>query len=92
MTIVSRKVVSILDGDTFRVSRAIGKFNKVRLANVNAPPKNTLGGKKATNLLRRLIGNKTVKINTVSTSYDRVVSWVYYGGRNINKFMKEAGF
>ncbi|MFH1637673.1 MAG: thermonuclease family protein, partial [Candidatus Woesearchaeota archaeon] len=69
-----RKVKTVIDGDTFIVSRKIGNTNRVRLAGVNAPERYQPGGKKATDRLRRLIGGKTVTIVPVGKSYGRVVA------------------
>ena len=35
--VIRRKVKQVIDGDTFIVSRKIGKTNVVRLAGINAP-------------------------------------------------------
>ena len=77
-----------IDGDTFIVSRKIGKTNVVRLAGINAPEKYQFGGKKATNRLRGLIGGKTVTIVPVGTSYNRVVANVRSSRKSINKRLR----
>ena len=86
------KVIQILDGDTFRVARKIGSFNKIRLARVKAPKGQSKMGRTATNTLRGLIGGKTVTIRTVGTSYDRWVAEVSYNWQNINNIMRAKGF
>lgn len=85
---IRRRVKQIIDGDTFVVSRKIGKTNVVRLAGINAPEKYQLGGKKATNRLKDLIGGKTVTIVPVGTSYNRIVANMRSNRRSINKRLK----
>ena len=81
---IRRKVKRVIDGDTFEVYRKIGNTNRVRLAGVKAPAKNQFGGRKATNRLRGLIGGKTVTINPVGISYNRVVAKVRHQRKSIN--------
>lgn len=84
-----RTVKRVLDGDTFQVARKIGKSNRVRLANVNAPEKHQFGGKRATNKLRGLIGGKKVTVKVVARDkYGRNVGTVYSSRKNVNKRMK----
>jgi len=86
--VIRRKVKQIIDGDTFIVSRKIGKTNVVRLVGINAPEKYQFGGKKATNKLRGLIGGKTVTIVPVGKSYDRVVADVRSNRKSISKRLR----
>ncbi len=87
-----RIVQHVIDGDTFSFRRKIGKFNKVRLADVKAPPKNTVAGRKAMMTLRGMIGGRTVTIKPVGISYDRVVAEVYADRKNVNRRMIERGY
>ncbi len=89
---VRRTVKKIIDGDTFIVSRRIGNSNRVRLANVNTPKKTQREGRRATNVLRGLIGGKQVSINVVGKSYGRSVGKVTQNRRNINKKMRNKGY
>ncbi|KXB03549.1 hypothetical protein AKJ47_02060 [candidate division MSBL1 archaeon SCGC-AAA261G05] len=81
-----------MDGDTFEVARRIGKFNIIRLANVNAPSKNTKAGMKAMQVLRGMIGGKVVTIRPVGTSYNRIVAEVFADRKSVNKRMRERGY
>ena len=89
---MKRTVKKIIDGDTFVVSRKIGNTNVVRLANVNAPEKYQFGGRKATNVLRGLIGRQKVSITPVGRSYNRVVAYVRKERKSVNKIMREKGY
>ena len=89
---MKRTVKKIIDGDTFVVNRKIGNTNVVRLANVNAPEKYQFGGRKATNVLRGLIGGQQVSITPVGKSYNRIVAQVRKGRKSINKRMREKGY
>ncbi len=86
--VIRRKVKQILDGDTFIVSKKIGKTNIVRLAGINAPEKYRFGSKKAANKLRGLIGGKTVTIVPVGASYNRVVANVGNNRKSVNKRLR----
>ena len=84
-----RTVKKIIDGDTFVVNRRINGTNKVRLANVYAPERYQFGGRKATNILRGLIGGEQVTIVPIARSYDRVVANVRVNRRSVNKAMQQ---
>lgn len=92
MIIIKRTVKRIIDGDTFVVSRKVGNSNIIRLANVNAPEKRSYGGRKATNILKGMVGGKKVSLSPVGRSYGRVVAKVTQNRRNINKRMKSKGY
>ena len=82
------KVTRIIDGDTFRTKSRTK--HSVRLAGVNAPEKGTPGAKKATNELRKLIGDQKVEVKTVAhDTYGRTVAEVKVGGKSVNKIMKQ---
>ena len=78
--VIRRKVKQVIDGDTFIVSRKIGKTNVVRLAGM--PEKYQFGSKESINRLKGLIGGKTVNIIPVGTSYNKIASNVR---KSINK-------
>lgn len=83
-----RTVKRIIDGDTFEVARKIGTTNRIRIAGYNAPEKHLLGGRRATNRLRGLIGGKTVTIRPVAKSYGRVVANVTSNRRDVARRLK----
>lgn len=87
MKTFSRKVRSIIDGDTFRIFTKINGFHKIRLANFNAPEIFNRGGLEAKAKLNRLIHKKSVIVVPRSVSYDRLVADVYLGGVNIRGFL-----
>ena len=81
------KVTRVIDGDTFETA---SRKNPVRLANVDAPEKNKPGGKGATEALKKLIANKTVKVDTVARDpYGRSVAKVKVGNKSVNKAMND---
>lgn len=88
----TRTVKRIVDGDTFEVVRPIQGANRIRLAGVNAPDKHTPAGRKATNVLRGMIGGKKISITPVGRSYDRIVAEVTQDRRKINKRMRDKGY
>jgi len=75
MTII-RKVRRVVDGDTFETYRKINGTNYVRIAGKNAPEKYQFGGAQATAGLKRQIQGKTVTLQPVGRSYNRVVARV----------------
>ncbi|MFC1728216.1 thermonuclease family protein [Nanoarchaeota archaeon] len=87
-----RTVKRVLDGDTFETLRKINGSNRVRLANVNAPERGSSGGRKATNVLRGMIGGKTVTVNPVGRSYGRTVAKVSSDRRSVNRRMNRKGY
>lgn len=86
---MKRTVKKVIDGDTIVVNRKIGNTNKIRLANVYAPEKGTKAGRKATNILRGLVGGKSITLTPKGRSYDRVVAEVRLGRKSVNKRMRE---
>lgn len=86
-----RTVKRVIDSDTFEVARRIGKFNRIRLANVDAPEKGTRTGMEAMHVLRGMIGGKRVTIRPVGTSYNRVVAKVFADRKSVNRRMRERG-
>ena len=87
-----RTVRRVIDPDTFEVARRIGKFNRIRLANVDAPEKGTRAGIGAMYILRGMIGGKRVTVRPVGTSYNRVVAKVFADRKSVNRRMRERGY
>lgn len=56
--VYKRKVKYIINGDTFIISKKIGKTNTIKLAGINSHINNKSGAEK----LRKLIEGKTVTI------------------------------
>jgi endonuclease YncB( thermonuclease family) len=84
-----RTVKRVIDGDTFEVKTKIGTFEKVRIANYNAPELNQKGGTKAKNDLKKLIEGKEVTLVTKGTSYDRVVADVRIKRKKVSNLMSK---
>lgn len=81
------KVTRVIDGDTFETST---RKRPIRLANANAPEKGARGGAAATQALRKLIGGKTVSVETVARDkYGRAVANVKIGRNSVNKVVRE---
>ena len=87
-----RTVKRVIDGDTFEVARRIGKFDKIRLANVSAPKKSTRAGMEAMRALRGMMGGKRVTIRPVGRSYNRVVAEVFANRKSVNRRMRKRGY
>ncbi|MBU2637893.1 MAG: thermonuclease family protein [Nanoarchaeota archaeon] len=85
---IQTKVKRIIDGDTFIVNKKIHGTDRIRLAGINQPERYQFGGKKATNILKGLIGGKRVTIIPVGRSYNRVVANVISNRKNITKRLK----
>ena len=80
----TNQVSNVIDGDTFQTNSG----NVIRLANVNAPETNEVGGAAATAELRRLIGGKSVLINQVAIGpYGRIIAEVSVDGISVNRAM-----
>lgn len=88
----ARTVKHVIDGDTFEVARKMGKFNRIRLANVDAPNKSTIAGMEAMRALRGMMGGKRVTVRPVGISYNRVVAEVFAGRKSVNRRMRERGY
>lgn len=82
----NEEVTEVIDGDTFRTSR---RKHPVRLAGVNAPERKEPGGAAATKALEKLIGGKSVDVETVGRSYRRAVAKVKVDNKSVNKAMRE---
>jgi endonuclease YncB( thermonuclease family) len=79
--------ISVTDGDTFCTPK-----NIVRLARIDCPETGTYGSVKATNLLKKLILNKTITYKQVGISYGRIVAEVWVGRLNVNNYMRRQGY
>lgn len=73
---IRRTVKKVLDGDTIQTYRKVNGSNYVRLAGVNAPERYQFRGREATQKLRRQIQGKTVTLQPVGRSYNRIVARV----------------
>lgn len=69
---MKRSVRAVIDGDTFVVHRKICGSQYVRLADVNAPELNEVGGHRAKNALSKLIEGSVVAVLPVGQSLARI--------------------
>ena len=77
-----RKVLSVIDGDTFKVRKNVMGSQYIRIAGLDAPEKREPGYQAAKKQLQRLQG-ETVTLRPVGTSYGRTVADVIYKRRKI---------
>ncbi|HKL44353.1 MAG TPA: thermonuclease family protein, partial [Candidatus Absconditabacterales bacterium] len=93
------EVVSVIDGDTVKISYAQKEFN-IRLAGIDAPESSTLRcgkvecyGPEAKDYLQSLLSGKTVSFEQSSTDdFDRFVGYIFLNGKNINQKMIHEGY
>ncbi len=71
-----RRVKKVLDGDTFQTYTKVNGSNFIRIAGKDAPEKYQFGGRESTARLRRQIQGRTVTLQPVGRSYNRVVAKV----------------
>jgi endonuclease YncB( thermonuclease family) len=85
-------VISIIDGDTVKVLDHNNHQLRIRLASIDAPERGQPYGKKATELLSSMIGNKRVQLTCPKKDYyKRWICTIHYQGIDINKSMVEKG-
>jgi len=80
---IKRKVKKVHDGDTFELHRNFQGSKFVRIAGKQAPELNQFGGRQARDKLKRQIQGKTVTLQPVGRSYNRVVAKVRHNRRLI---------
>ena len=86
------RVVALSDGDTFTCLDAAQQQHKIRLANIDTPEKNQPYGAKAKQVLRGLIFNKQVLVETHEFDrYGRTIGLTYIDGINVNREMVALG-
>lgn len=85
------KVLRVIDGDTVYVKHS-EKLLKLRLLNIDAPELKQPFGEESRTYLKSLIGSKLVDVNTLKKDrYERVLSTIFFEGKNVNKLMVEKG-
>jgi endonuclease YncB( thermonuclease family) len=82
---IKRTVKKVIDGDTFITNRKVDGTNRVRLVNYNAPELYQYGGREAKQRLVRNIQGRTLTLQPVGRSYNRVVADVRYNRRKVNR-------
>ena len=78
---IKRTVKRVIDGDTFQTYTKVNGSNYIRIANKNAPERYQFGGSQATRRLKSENQGKTVTLQPVGRSYDRIVAKVRYNRR-----------
>ena len=82
------KVVAVIDGDSFKISRD----QTIRLSSLDAPEEKYCSGEEAKDALTNKISGKTVILKELKTDrYGRVMAVVYSNGENINEYMIKNG-
>lgn len=89
---ITARVVSVHDGDTITVLTPEKRQIKIRFAEIDAPELAQPYGKKAKQLLSRMVFGKEVSITPITTDpYRRIVARVFQGNRDINLAMVQSG-
>ncbi len=89
---ITARVVSVHDGDTITVLTPDKRQIKIRFAEIDAPELAQPYGKKAKQLLARMVFGKDVSIAPMTTDkYRRIVARVYQDNRDINLAMVQSG-
>ena len=92
-TIITGKVVSIMDGDTFKLLTKDSTTVKVRLANIDCPEKKQAYATKAKQFVSNAIFSKNVTVQVLKKDrYRRLIAHVYYGDSiNLNHQLVKHG-
>ena len=91
--ILYAKVIRVVDGDTIYLkNKEHGKL-KIRLADIDAPEKDQPYGDEATNILKKMIDKKIVKLNKVTVDrYKRIIGIITYENVEINYYLVKSGY
>jgi endonuclease YncB( thermonuclease family) len=98
------EVVDVIDGDTFDVHVSLGfyvwiRYQRIKLAGIDAPDASEPGGEAAKAELENLIGGKTVILQSIHgdddparrDSFGNWLGLVWVDGKSINDAMVESG-
>ncbi len=89
----SYRVTRVVDGDTFDVTpqwQFEGQTgSRVRPVNYDASELSDPGGHKALLKLRSLILGKTVQLDPIRMSFERLLCHVYFNGRELHTYFPE---
>ncbi|OEK09515.1 nuclease [Flavivirga aquatica] len=91
--IITGKVVSIIDGDTFKLLTQDSTLIRVRLANIDCPEKKQPFSKKAKQFVSDAVFNKIVTLNVLKKDrYRRYIANVIYNNSlNLNQELLKQG-
>jgi endonuclease YncB( thermonuclease family) len=92
-TIIKGKVVSITDGDTFKLLSQDSTLHRIRIANVDCPEKKQPFSTKAKQFSSNAVFGKYVKVDVLSTDrYGRLIGIVIYNDSlNLNHELVKHG-
>jgi endonuclease YncB( thermonuclease family) len=92
-TIITGKVIGIMDGDTFKLLTKDSTTVKVRLANIDCPEKKQPFSSKAKQLVSEAIFSKKVTVQVLKKDrYRRLIANVFYGDSiNLNHQLVKNG-
>ncbi len=86
------RVITVTDGDTYKVRRSDGKTATVRLFGIDAPESGQPYGAEAQQAAARYVGNSNVRIAGVETGpYGRTIGRVRVGGRSLAELLARDG-
>ncbi len=81
-------VARVIDGDTLELTNG----QKLRLIGINTPEKSMPFNQEATEFVKQLIENKSIKIESHGIDkYGRTLAYIFLDGKNINKEILEEG-
>ena len=90
--VLEGRVSKVSDGDTVQLIDSEGVRHKVRLAKIDAPESKQEWGREATEMLRRLVGDKMVwTVWDKLDRYRRIIGVVYVENTEINLAMVSTG-
>lgn len=85
-------IVSVSDGDSFKIRLADGSLQRIRLAFVDCPERGQDFYQKARQFSNQLIYNKEVSIRITDTDrYGRWVVWLYIQDATLNEELLKSG-
>jgi micrococcal nuclease len=83
------QVTRIIDGDTLEAASG----QRIRLIGINTPESSMPFYEEAKDLLRDLVENKSVEIESHGTErYGRTLAYIFFDGKNINEEILRNGF
>lgn len=92
-TIITGKVIGIMDGDTFKLLTKDSTTVKVRLANIDCPEKKQAYSNKAKQFVSQAVFSKNVTVQVLKKDrYRRLIANVFYGDSiNLNHELVKNG-
>ncbi len=92
-TIISGKVIKIVDGDTFDLLMTNNQTVRIRLADIDAPEKRQDFGTVSKQALADYIFTKNIKVEYTKLDRNhRIIGTIWINNENVNLKMVENGF